>query len=212
MQDNYSIAEHRHRFAIWAAGRAYSRQGPGHTIAVATQLINESGVGQISTPDDLPPPQEIDAFLDLQFRNVINIAVKLTYTRTWKDETKAEHSSQHDLICSYGRAQKLVNVYLKSKLVCAFSDADQSKISALHPPLDRQLLNAIGSYLARPNHKGSDLQKKFKAALNLGESWTTFEKPAYDAHLSVIKDIQAGRPLWGIEWLWHPSALEEEDR
>ncbi|MDR9876761.1 hypothetical protein RJC98_16355 [Pseudomonas allii] len=213
MQDSYSIAEHRHRFAIWAAGRAYSRQGPGHTMAVATQLINESGVGRISTPDDLPPPKEIDAFLDLQFRNVIKIACKLTYTRTWKDEiTKDEYSSQHDLICSYGRAQKLVNVYLKSKLVCASSDADQSKISALHPPLDRQLLNAIDSYLAHPKHKGSDLQKKFKAALKLGKSWTTFKKPAYDAHLSVIKDIQAGRPLWGIEWLWHPSAQEEEDR
>lgn len=44
MQDRYRIAEHRHRFAIWAVGKAYSMQGLSRKMAVATQLINESGV------------------------------------------------------------------------------------------------------------------------------------------------------------------------
>ncbi|MGS0738100.1 hypothetical protein ACVBEG_16500 [Pseudomonas sp. GG8] len=68
MQNSYTIIEHRHRFALWAAGRAYSRQGPGHTMDVAKKLLRESGVDRISTPDDLPPSEEMDAFLDGDFR------------------------------------------------------------------------------------------------------------------------------------------------
>lgn len=44
----YDICEHRHRRAGWGAGRAYSRQGPGNTIAVANHLIEKSGLGAIA--------------------------------------------------------------------------------------------------------------------------------------------------------------------
>lgn len=209
MQDSYTIIEHRHRFAIWAAGRAYSRQGPGHTMAVATRLINESGVGKISTLDDLPPIEEMDAFLDGYFQKVIQLATGMTYTRRWEDKhTKAKMSEVLPLECSYGRAQKLVNVYLKSKLVCT-SAGDQVSIAALHPPLDRKLIGEIRRYLRRASYKGSKTQEDFFTALALGESWTSFDKTAYDAHIKVVKAIQGRRPLWGIEWLWKPTAEKE---
>ena len=209
MQDSYTIIEHRHRFAIWAAGRAYSRNGPGHTMAVATKLINESGVGKIATLDDLPHIEEMDAFLDGYFQKVIQLATGMTYTRRWEDKhTKAKMSEVLPLECSYGRAQKLVNVYLKSKLVCT-SAGDQVSIAALHPPLDRKLIGEIRRYLRRASYKGSKTQEDFFTALALGESWTSFDKTAYDAHIKVVKAIQGRRPLWGIEWLWKPTAEKE---
>lgn len=210
MQDKYTMTEHRHRFAIWAAGRAYSRQGPGHTMAVASQLINETRVGRIATLDDLPPPDKIDGHLDELFHEVMDCAAKIKYVRKWKDETTGLYRKEEcQLECSYGRAQKLVNIYLKSKLVLTSMDETDAKLAKLHPPLDRQLLGAIGRYLNTAPFKGSKLQQAFKAALVKGSSWTTFDKPAYDAHITVVKDIQQDRPLWGIEWLWQPTAADE---
>lgn len=166
MQDKYTLTEHRHRFAIWAAGRAYSRQGSGHTMAVASQLINDTSVGQIATLDDLPPPNEIDDHLDGLFREVMGRAEKITYKREWKDKTTGHSRTEEcQLECTYGRAQKLVNIYLKSKLIVAGVDERDAKLASLHPPLDRQLLAAIGRHLNTPPLKGSDLQQVFKEAL-----------------------------------------------
>lgn len=210
MQDKYTLTEHRHRFAIWAAGRAYSRQGPGHTMAVASQLINDTSVGQITTLDDLPSPNEIDDHLDGLFREVMGRAEKITYKREWRDKTTGHSRTEEcQLECTYGRAQKLVNIFLKSKLIVAGVDERDAKLARLHPPLDRQLLAAIGRHLNTPPFKGSDLQKVFKEALLKGSSWTTFDKAAYDAHINVVKEIQKDRPLWGIEWLWQPAATDE---
>ncbi|MCP8633413.1 hypothetical protein PUR31_02270 [Pseudomonas mosselii] len=210
MQDKYTMTEHRHRFAIWAAGRAYSRQGPGHTMVVASQLINETRVGRIATLDDLPPPHEIDGHLDELFHEVMDRAAKIKYVRKWKDETTGLYREEEcQLECSFGRAQKLVNIYLKSKLILAGMDESNAKLAKLHPPIDRQLLGAIDRHLNTVPFKGSKLQQAFKAALVKGSSWTTFDKPAYDAHITVVKEIQQDRPLWGIEWLWQPTATDE---
>ena len=167
MQDKYTMAEHRHRFAIWAAGRAYSRQGPGHTMAVAFKLIDETQVGQIATLDDLPPPDEIDDYLDGLFQEVMARAAKIEYLRKWKDKTTGLNRIEPcKLECSYGRAQKLVNIYLKSKLVLAGRDEGAAKLAKLHPPLDRQLLVAIDRHLNTAQCKASEIQQAFKAVIS----------------------------------------------
>lgn len=151
MQDTYNIIEHRHRFAIWAAGRAYSRQGPGHTMSMASKLIIDSGLNKIATADDLPPAAQMDEFLDGYFQSVIHLAENQEYEHKWKDEaTKENHSAQRPLECSYGRAQKLVNVYLKSKLICSGAH-DDDRIAALHRrhPANSPCVNQAGTPLMR---------------------------------------------------------------
>jgi hypothetical protein len=101
----YDIIEHRHRLAVWGAGRAYCRQGPGHTIAVARQLIENSKLSDINTPDDLPAADQMDAFIHERIHQVMAASLPIRYTN--KDKQVVP------LLCTYGRAQKLVNMYLK---------------------------------------------------------------------------------------------------
>lgn len=50
--------------------------------------------------------------------------------------------TERQLVCTYGRAQKLVDIYLKSKVVCAGWETHPS-VATLHPPVDGVLLKAM---------------------------------------------------------------------
>lgn len=185
---NYGIDEHKHRFAVWAAGRAYARRGKGYTVAVAKRLIESAGLDRISSPTDLPPPDEVDALIHQRIEAVCE-AARVT-----------------SLECTYGRAQKLVNIYLKSKLVCAGHHDDPS-VRALHPPIDRVLIRALVTYSHQRRNDAS--LAEFRAALNaarrFGESWTDFDKPTYDAYVAAFKLLQGSEPLWAVEKHWRPE-------
>ena len=197
----YDIYEHRHRLAVWGAGRAYSRQGPGHTIAVAKHLIENSGLGAISTPDHLPHPGEIDEFIHERIQAVIDASQGVYYTKRGNGQLDTREA----LVCTYGRAQKLVNMYLKIKIVCA-GYHDHLRVKALHPPLDAVLLKALDLSIAIDH--ASDLkvfQGKLAVAKALGKTWTKFDRPTYEAYLAAIRIFQGSQPLWAVERLWSPE-------
>jgi hypothetical protein len=187
----YTIQEHRHRFAVWAAGRACSRgKGKGFTVKNARTMLEAAGLKKINSADDLPGPEEIDRWVNVLIRAVMKAGVK-----------------QCGLDISYGRAQKLVNIYLKSKIVCGVSRHDD-RIKKLHPPLDSELLNNLhkGADRLKPGQRKQFL-KKLDTARSKGRSWTGFNKPTYDAYIRAIKILQQGRPLWEVEECWMPSEL-----
>ena len=197
----YDIHEHRHRVAVWAAGRAYSRQGPGHTIAVAKHLIEKSGLGVINTADQLPPPDEMNEFIHQRIQAVIDASIGLYYTK----RAKGEPDVRKALVCTYGRAQKLVNMYLKLKIICA-GYHDHPHVKAMHPPLDAVLLQALDSSNAIDQE--SDLlifREKLQAAKDMSKTWTTFDRTTYEAYISAIRTFQGDQPLWAIERLWNPE-------
>lgn len=197
----YDIYEHRHRLAVWGAGRAYSRQGPGHTIAVAKHLIEKSGLGAINTADHLPHPQAMDDFIHERIHAVMDASQGVYYTKRAKGEPDAREA----LVCTYGRAQKLVNMYLKIKIVCA-GYHDHLHVKALHPPLDAVLLKALDSSVAID--RDSDLKVfrgKLAIAKALGKTWTTFDRSTYDAYIAAIRVFQGSQPLWAVERLWSPE-------
>ena len=196
----YDIFEHRHRFAAWAAGRAYSRRGLGHDMSTAMKLVTLSGLSSIKTPGDLPEPDKVDAFLDKLIRAVMSVASEITYLKKSENGGVAENQ----LLCSYGRAQKLVNIYLKSKLVCSGWEAHASVVN-LHPPLDSVLIKSMGSYTWKNRSQYSDARLAFERAQQLGSAWTFFDKATYDAYIDTVKIIQRNAPLWAIEWLWQPA-------
>ncbi|CEL29254.1 hypothetical protein [Pseudomonas fluorescens] len=197
----YDINEHRHRVAVWGAGRAYSRQGPGHTIAVARYLIERSGLGSINTASQLPPPELMDEFMNERIQAVMAASQGLTYTK----RPKGGPNTTEPLFCSYGRAQKLVNMYLKLKIVCA-GHHDHPHTKGVHPPLDAVLLKALDS--AESIDQECDLEeyrRKLKTAKKLGTTWTTFDRATYDAYIEAIRLFQGSQPLWAVERLWNPE-------
>lgn len=194
----YSMLEHRHRLAVWAAGRAYSRKGSGHTMEVAQALIENSGLGAISSPEDLPEPSGMDAFTHQRIEAVRRASADIPQHNHWKSDELLS------LECTYGRAQKLVNMYLKCKIVCAGFD-DSDRVLALHPPIDDQLIKAIHRSRARcPAETSARFNKEWAAAQALGTAWTQFNQQTYDAYITAIRSFLAGRPMWQIEQFWNP--------
>lgn len=209
----YTIHEHSHRFAVWAAGRAYSRggEGGGYTVSNARLMLEAAGLRGIKTVDDLPEASQIDSFLNGLITGVINARPR-TYTQTIPKKgdvpaTKVERT----FICSYGRAQKLVNIYLKSKIICAGAPSGDSRIAKLHPPLDMQLLVALDKLDSKK--LGAERYERFRKAWNtarsMGTSWTDFDKATYDAHIKAIKELQDKSPLWAVEEHWMSEKKSE---
>lgn len=204
-RDAYDIFEHRHRLAVWGAGRANQRQWPGFTIEVATQIIEQAGLRAIKTPDDLPPAAEIDQFIGSLIERMAEVATGIQYQHKTKDEGgRVIETEIRQLGFSYGRGQKLANVYLKTKLVCSGWETHAS-VAALHPPLDSVLLEEIRKYTWAERREIPSVRGAFMAAQRLGRAWTNFDKATYDAYIEAVKLLQGERPLWEVEWLWVPS-------
>lgn len=175
--DSFSIEEHNHRFAAWAAGRAASTKKSRFSVATARQALEACGLNAqaLKAPSALPKPEEFDA----EHKN-------------WRARLCAHFDSAHQPI-SHGTAAKLINVYLKARFVCP-PYAFHSKVAALHPPVDRLLLDE----LAENNFgKKGDLWRRRRA-----QGWSNMQDTDYE---NVIADIRAGlgkQPLWKIEFFW----------
>lgn len=196
----YDIDEHRYRFAVWAAGRAYARgkDSSGCTVEMAKSLIDASGLGEIRTLRDLPvEPSEIDQWV---FSWITRVRWAARGRHVPNSSGKKAVSTK--LIFSYGRAQKLVNVYLKSMIVCAGNESD-ARVKFLHPPIDRELLAALKK--VKPLHEAQKYLQLFTDADRLEHSWTKFRKCDYVAYLNAIKQFQGSEPLWAVEEHWEPG-------
>lgn len=116
----YSEYKHRHNFSVWAAARAAQR---GFTnVEMLRDALEQCG---------------IDVFVN---------------TPSTESEFEGHHKQWCNSICdflnekgvqnvTYGRAAKLVNVYLKSMLVLKNLSGEPAKF--IHPPIDRILLQNI---------------------------------------------------------------------
>ncbi|WP_051705439.1 hypothetical protein [Cupriavidus metallidurans] len=202
---HYTLDEHRHRFAVWAAGRAYSRggSGGGYTVQVARSMLEAAGMRNICSVKDLPAAEEIDVFIDELIQKVMGAAPP-TYITSKEDGDEDKKKVELPFICTYGRAQKLVNIYLKSKLICASAGHDDPRLAKLHPPLDNELLKELDR-LARKADASQDecsFKALWKNARARGTSWTAFDKVAYDAYIAAIKARQGSQPLWAVEEHW----------
>jgi hypothetical protein len=172
----YDLNEHRHRFAAWAAGRAASVRGCRFPVATARQLIDNAGLKtMIANPDNLPCPQNMDDMHSEWRRNMV------------------ESEAGQAVGLNHGVAAKLINVYFKSAFVCGGYEGHE-KVKALHPPIDRLLLNG----LAAVNFGGNrDQWRQFS-----NNGWSTFGAEEYQEVITLIRDSIGNNPLWNIERHW----------
>lgn len=174
---SYTIEEHRHRYAAWAASRAASTKTCRFEVKIGKEIIEDTGLKELlSSPEKLPTPESIDAEHRLWRENSINAAEK------------------KGLICfGHGIAAKLINVYLKSAFVCAGYE-NHPNIEALHPPIDSLLLDE----LYRQNVGG--LRGDWSTARKL--RWSKLNSHQYEELINSIRRAMQNKPLWQVEAYW----------
>lgn len=130
MPGSYSIHEHTHRFAAWAAATGSSaspkcrfRVADGKTILEAAGF--DAG---LCRPSQLPKPSQIDRV-----------------HAEWCRRVMAE-ARKRILKFTHGIAAKLINLYLKARFTCG-GYADHPNVAALHPPIDSLLLKSLNRTL-----------------------------------------------------------------
>lgn len=172
----YLIAEHRHRFAAWAASRAASVKGCRFKVEIGRSLLETTNLFSIAeTPDHLPDN------IDHAHRN-------------WRQTIITNGKNKYKKDLTHGVAAKLLNVYLKSLFVCG-GYHHHEKVKSLHPPIDSLILDE----LTERNIGG--LEKVWKRYANIG--WSKFSNDDYEDLIKNIKQvIQPDSGLWSIEEYW----------
>ncbi len=174
----YTIEEHSHRFAAWAASSAASASKLCRfTVHEGVTILEACGFdAAFSSPDQLP----LAAALDAQHRE-------------WREDVIAAAVNQRREF-THGVAAKLINCYLKVRFVCGGHSAD-SRVQALHPPIDELLLKQ----LAALNLGGHARRwRTFRYA-----RWSKFDSATYEEVIALIRDsLPPNEPLWKIEEYW----------
>jgi hypothetical protein len=177
-EEVYSIHDHNHRLAAWAAATAArASRLCRFTVEQGFAILEQSGfTPNFSSLEHLPEPGEIDA-LHKRWRGVV-----ISAART------------QGLGFSHGVAAKLINCYLKVRFVCANLESSP-KVAALHPPIDDLLLKS----LARDNVGGLGHEWE---TLRVAR-WSKFDSETYQKAIDCIRmALPHSAPLWLIESYW----------
>lgn len=105
---------------------------------------------------------------------------------------------------SPGIAAKLINVYLKAMLLSGPSlqrgpPGLMEKANALHPPIDRLLLEMLAK------RDSPDRRRFWRHRLKTG--WSSFSDAEYELTIEEIRVVTGGA-LWKIERFWLPGAQD----
>ena len=92
---------------------------------------------------------------------------------------------------SYGRAAKLIAIYLKSMIVVQNNTNSLAEI--VHPPIDSLILKKISGDESL-NHPRRAYWKNIK--------WTLLDEKNYKQLIMEFRQVYEGRPLWHIEEYW----------
>lgn len=181
---SYTIIEHKHRFAVWAASRATTRaasaQGASLNGSISQDLLAKAGlIDYLADPEQLPVGEEMDSL-----------------HAVWRSKIITESAKHSHKRLTHGVAAKLINVYFKAGLVCGGLHA-HAGVRSLHPPIDRVLLSALGE------NKAVENKRFFRTMRDKG--WSGFSSADYQAVILKIRETLAGQPLWLIEEYWEPQ-------
>jgi hypothetical protein len=170
----YSHYQHKHNFAVWCATRAVQRGFAKSPILKETLEI--SGVVEFIVNDGAKDLswQEFDKYHEKWCKKIIEF---------WK---KNEVSG-----ASYGRAAKLLAIYLKSMIVV--QDNRKSLANVAHPPIDRNILQNI-SKDETVNHSHKPYWKHI--------NWTQLDEETYKQLITDFRQVLEGKPFWYIEKYW----------
>lgn len=173
----YGLLEHRHRFAVWAAARAAQR---AFTSVVNLREALESTEIQtfLEQPESLQTSQES---YERNHRNWCNQIVEFLENRSIANVT-------------FGRAAKLVAVYVKTMIVIS-SHAHTNLATNAHPPIDSVLLKN----LAGPEGVQSPHNRYWRTI-----AWTKLDEESYYQLIVQLRAVlPPDEPFWMLENYWN---------
>lgn len=194
--EKYSIEQHKHIFASWAASRAASVRPSKNsklpiksfTVQEGLEVLEEIGFTKDFKLESLPKSQE-------EFDNEHAKWCDKAISKFESFEDKKKSSEDR---FSYGVAAKLINCYLKVRFVCG-GDHNLERVNFVHPPIDSLLLTSLVK-------DSSDFKKFYKELKS--KAWSNFEKSHYTSVINKIKEIDDleylghKESLWKIEYYW----------
>jgi hypothetical protein len=177
----YTIEEHRHRFAVWAAARASQR-----------------GFRNVADLREALEATDIRSFLARRGSLDISEMEFKERHRQWCKTICDRLSGRSPIGVTFGRAAKLVAVYLKT-IVIMGEHWDSSLGRNAHPPIDRRLLKALMSKEA-----DKSIRRSWGAV-----SWTKLDEDGYYRLVHQLRTTFAPSQFWTLERYWQPSDIEE---
>ena len=171
----YNLFQHKHNFSVWAGARASQR---GFTnVENLKNALEQCGVVEYLRNNNLYV--ETKAFNALHEQWCDSIVNYLTQRKIEK--------------VTFGRAAKLLAVYLKSMIVVG-GHADSLLAKVAHPPIDRILLKNLS--------KSKVINPSVKTKLQ-NINWTELNKKDYYILVRQLKScLNSDEPFWHIEKYW----------
>ncbi|TYP95427.1 hypothetical protein LX73_0730 [Fodinibius salinus] len=170
---NYSKEKHSHNFAIWAAARATQR------AFTSTENLKKA-LEDCGILDFIKNPDKASEFDNLH--------------KKWCNSICKDLKKEGINKVTYGRAAKLVNCYLKSRLVLKNLESEEAYY--IHPPIDRILLQNLS--------KSETISKEKKKWLK-GINWTQLNMEEYFRLINFLRKFNGDKPFWMIERHWKPA-------
>jgi hypothetical protein len=173
----YDINEHRHRFAVWAAARAAQR---GFSVNVDTlrKALDACGVVE---------------FLDTANLDAIDATDFNTFHRKWCVSVVDFLEGANVPKVTFGRAAKLIAIYLKSAVVLG-PGSETAFARVAHPPIDAILLGNL-AVCKDVNSVHKSKWAKIK--------WTKLNDEQYHELIMRLREVLGPEePFWKLERYW----------
>ncbi len=173
----YTIDDHKHRFAVWTGARAVQR---GFTTVKNIRNVIEACNLRRAITDVYRPDLNAKEY-DTWHKNICKNII-------------AEFDKIHVTNATYGRAAKIVAIYIKTTVVIG-----GYHLSALarvaHPPIDSILLKNISK--SHTSLEGITMKP-----------WTKLDEEDYFDLLAKLRGVlSTHEPLWRIEKYWTITSL-----
>lgn len=168
----YDFHEHKHRYAVWTAARAVQRSFTS-TFNIS-RALEATSLPQFCVSAGSLNQEEFDQQQEQWCNQLIQALSNL------------------GIPTSYGRAAKIVAIYLKTAIILP-GRGEEPLASIIHPPIDNILLRSLSKV------KGLHHLRTVR--------WSRIDAPAY---WNLVKDIrqQLSRFDWTLEAHWQPSQAE----
>lgn len=164
---SYSITEHTHRFAVWTAARAVQRSFT--TTENIKYAIEQARLKEFVESNACASQDDYDRFHE-------ECCMKI----------KAAFAEKGVLDVTYGRAAKIISIYLKTAIVIPFSQTDP-RSEWIHPPIDSILLSKLSE------------NEELKGLKSI--RWTQLNKEHYKEIVGIIRN--SPYPFnWKLEEYW----------